>query len=169
MNTIFGRVGLNTSAVTICSLIDHCCLPILLYAAECVPWNVSLLQSFENAYSQVFFKIFKVSDKDSLKYCQFYMSCLPIELRIMEKKLKFLSVINNSKNLNCLNMALVSEDTEFESILLKYNIPKNLAVKSHGYFGITLKEGLMRSMISVHDMMGICVTRILIRFNSHIS
>ena len=69
VNTIFGRVGLNSSLVTLCSLIDHCCLPILLYASESVNWNKSTLQSFENAYLQVFFKIFNTSDKNTQQCC----------------------------------------------------------------------------------------------------
>ena len=136
LNCIFGRVGLglNTSPVTLCSLIDHCCLPFLLYASESVPWNASMLRSFENAYTQAFFKIFQVSDKQSLQYCQFVMGCLPIELQIMKRKVKFLHTINASKNINLWNLSLGNGQDELESILVKYNIPKSCAFNSNRIF-----------------------------------
>lgn len=134
VNAIFGRVGLNTSPVTLCSLIDHCCLPILLYASESIPWNKSLMQSIENAYSQAFFKIFHASDTHTLKCCQFYMGCLPIELRIMQKKLKFLSAIKDSKSLDLWNLPFVTKNDELESIFETYNIPRNFTGNARQYF-----------------------------------
>jgi len=92
LNGIFGKVGLKTSPVVLCSLIEQCCMPILLYASESICWSSSMIRSIDNAYSQALFKIFQTFDKNVIKMCQYYMYLLPIELKIVLKKLKFFLV-----------------------------------------------------------------------------
>jgi hypothetical protein len=91
LNSILGKVGLNTSPTVLCSLIESFCVSVLLYAAESIVWNKEMLKSFESAYSHAFMKIFKTFDITVVKQCQFYMGYLPIELKIVSKKITFLT------------------------------------------------------------------------------
>jgi len=79
-----------------------------------------MFNSVEHAYSQTFFKNFKTFDKSIIQACQFYLSSLPLELRIIERKLKFLYQLRNSENL--LNIAFITDDDEFRSVCNNYRI-----------------------------------------------
>ena len=93
LNGIFGKVGLKTSPVVLCSLINSFCTPILLYAVESLDFNNRSLRSMENAYSQAFFKIFNIYDQSIIKQCQFYMGYLPMCFLIDLRKLNFFNNI----------------------------------------------------------------------------
>ena len=71
LNAIFRKVGLNTSPMVLCSLINSFCLPILLYGAEAVLWTNKMLSSIEYTYSQAFMKIFRTFDRKIIEYCQY--------------------------------------------------------------------------------------------------
>jgi len=73
LNSIIGKVGLNTQPEVLISLIQSCSVPILLYGTEA---------SVEHAYSLAFMKVFKTYDKDVVTECQFYMGKLPMEMEI---------------------------------------------------------------------------------------
>ena len=83
------------------SLIESNCVPILIYGLECVELNNNLLHSIENAYSQVFSKLFHTFDKSVIKQCQFYMGYLSAELKIANRKMNFLSKISLTNNFTC--------------------------------------------------------------------
>ena len=55
LNSIFGKVGPNSSPAIILSLIEAQCVPILLYASECIGWKKSLIESLENTLYQTYF------------------------------------------------------------------------------------------------------------------
>ena len=58
LNGIFGKIGVNSSPHLICSLFQSYCVPILLYAAECLTSNNSMFNNIEHVYLQAFIKIF---------------------------------------------------------------------------------------------------------------
>ena len=93
------------------SLIELCCLPALLYASECVILNASMIKSFENTYVNAYFKLFSTFDMSTVAYCQYYMGQLPVELRIVARKLKILHAIKNCNNL-VLRMLLFNDSEE---------------------------------------------------------
>jgi len=113
-NAIFGKIGLHSSPVVLCSLVTKFCVLILLYAAESLSWNQKMLKSIENAYSQAFMK-FDVHTFDNKVggYCQYTMRYLPIKLSIYVRNLFYFSkleslhlepimyYINFSKNCIC--------------------------------------------------------------------
>jgi len=94
LNAIFGKIGLNSSPVLLCSLVITFFVPILLYAVESVTWNQKMLSSIENAYSQAFMKFLRTFD-NKVEYCQYAMGYLPIKLSIDVRKLFYLSKLNN--------------------------------------------------------------------------
>jgi len=120
LNSVFGKVELKTSPMVLCSLIEQCCMPILLYACESFCFSASMIRSIDNAYSQALFKIFQTFEKNVIRMCQYYMYLLPIELKIALKKLKFFSEINKSDNI--LIFAIHMEDDEFLTLCSKYSI-----------------------------------------------
>jgi len=63
MNSIIGKVGLNTQPVVLVSLLQSCCVSILLYGAEALNWSKRMTASIENAYSLAFMKIFSTLNK----------------------------------------------------------------------------------------------------------
>src|SRR5271157_1484074 len=64
LNSVFGKVGLNTSAELLCSLINAHCIPILLFASEALYWSAKYLRSMANVYNQAFYTIFKTFDNE---------------------------------------------------------------------------------------------------------
>jgi hypothetical protein len=117
LNGIFGKVGLNTAVAIVTSLVETCCVPILIYACESLLWNESVLRSAEHAYSQAFSKIFNTFDKNIILQCQFYLRMLPIEFKIMSRKINFLKNIATSKNFTL--QAVYQGDKELEKICNK--------------------------------------------------
>src|SRR5271165_6855399 len=95
LNTVFGKVGLNTSAELLCSLINAHCIPILLFASEALYWSAKDLRSMANVYNQAFYKIFKTFDNEVIRNCQFYMNILPSNLLVDLRRLNFVDNIKN--------------------------------------------------------------------------
>ena len=156
LNSIFSRVGTKTSPLLLCSLIDLCCLPILLYAAECFSWSSSMTQSVEFAYGQAFCKICKTSEASVIKSCQFYMGCLPLELRIVNRKFKFLK--DNQVSTNPLTLLLKNEELDYKSMLIKYDIDNtNMSPATGGQgYGVTLKNISMINLFH-HLFIRVCL------------
>jgi len=121
LNGILGKVGPDSSPLILCSLIEAYCVPILVYASECILWSNSMTKSCEKAYSQAFFKIFKTYDSNVAMQCQFYMGQLPIKFKIMNRKLNFLLQLKNLKIENC--NYLVKSETESGKLIESLNIP----------------------------------------------
>ena len=95
-------------------------MPILLYGLESIELNKSMIQSIENAYSQVFSKIFHSFDRNVIRQCKFYMGQLTAELKINYRKLNFLSKINVDKNRYLRVFDL--NRTELQSLALQHGI-----------------------------------------------
>src|SRR6476469_11235025 len=87
---------MKTSATVLLSLIESHCIPILMYACECVVWNKSMINSMEHAYNQAYNKIFKTYDVIIVNRCKYHMGYLPVELKYVSKKINFLSCLNKS-------------------------------------------------------------------------
>jgi len=123
LNGIFGKVGVNSSAVVLSSLIETNCVPILLYGSESFLWNKSMIASMENVYSQIFHKIFKTFDKTVINYCQFYLGLTNLEFKIILKKCNFLLGLGCTQN-SWLRF-LYREDMELLELCNKYGISKS--------------------------------------------
>ena len=118
LNGLLGKVGVKSSPLVLGSLVESYCVPVLLYSAESLAWTKSMLNSFENAYSQAFMKIFKTFDKNVVRQCQFFLNYLPLELKLVKKKINFLFQMKNSNNLIC--KILSNNSGEYYEIYNKY-------------------------------------------------
>jgi hypothetical protein len=85
----------------IISIVEAYCVPILLYGLDCIELSSSLVQSLENAYSQLYSKLFHSFDKNLIRDCQFYSGQLPVELKIANRRFNFLKKINLKDNTYC--------------------------------------------------------------------
>ena len=120
LNGIFGKIGLNTSPVVLCSLVDSFCLPILLYAAESLIWNNKSIRSMEHSFSQAYHKIFKTYDRDVIQQCQLHLGYLPINLLLDLRKLNYhckIKLLPHHPNFILINQ----DNNEFVELCLKYN------------------------------------------------
>ena len=72
----------------------------------------------ENAYNQIYFKMFKTFDVHVVNQCQYFMKKLPLELKYIVQKLKFISCLTNSSNI--VLKVLSGMDSEYNSICDKY-------------------------------------------------
>ena len=79
-----------------------------------------MIASCENAYAQAFIKIFKTFNLDIIKQCQFYSGELPLKLKIVKKKINFLSKLKESRNEICKFFS--NMQNELETICHLYNI-----------------------------------------------
>jgi hypothetical protein len=66
------------------------CKPLLVYASECVSFNVSLLRRMTNVWNTVYWKLFDV-DGTSVPIVESFTGQKPVAVSICERKLKFLS------------------------------------------------------------------------------
>ena len=101
VNAIFSKIGGSASPAVVISLVESYCVPILLYGSDCVELSKSLLQSLENAYSQLYSKLFHTFDKNIIRQCQFYSGQIPKELTIANKRFNFLKKISLMDNKYC--------------------------------------------------------------------
>ena len=119
LNGIFGKIGVKSAPQVVLSLIELCCLPALLYASECVMWNASMIKALKYLCSCIY-KLFSTYDISTATYCQYYMGQLPVELRIVARKLKFLHAIKNCNSF--VLHSLLFNDSEEVSMKAKYGI-----------------------------------------------
>jgi len=101
LNAIFSKIGGTADPSVIISIVEAYCVPILLYGLDCIELSSSLVQSLENAYSQLYSKLFHSFDKNLIRDCQFYSGQLPVELKIANRRFNFLKKINLKDNTYC--------------------------------------------------------------------
>ena len=131
LNGIFGKIGLKTSPAVLCSLINSYCVPILIYAAEALDWSKKLLNSLENAYANVFYKIFNSYDKKIITQCQFYTGCLPMHLLLDLRKLTFFAKIcTKAYYYHPLQHLVKWTNSEYDILCNKYGDGSNVNVNS---------------------------------------
>ena len=97
LNSIIGKVGLNSQPLVLLSLIQSCCIPILLHGAEAVNWTNKMSDSIDNAYSNAYMKIFHTFNKGIIKSCQFNFGHLPMMCEIGVRRLNFLTKLTKFK------------------------------------------------------------------------
>jgi hypothetical protein len=135
LNGIFGKIGVDTSPVVLCSLIQSFCVPLLLYAAEALSWNKKSLASLENAYSQAFYKIFKTFDKMIAIQCQYFLGYLPMKFLLDVRKLNYLANIRRcNHSIRHLSKWL---DSDFSDLCQSYDVPvvnRKLRIPNHKVF-----------------------------------
>ena len=128
INGIFGKVGTRSSPSIILSLIDSFCIPILTYGMDVIKIKKSELNRLESAYSAAFAKVFGSFDASVIRNCQFYCSRLPLNLRIVQKRLTFLNDLANSNNMLIRFIFMHWGNSEYRLLLNQY---KMLPTDSH--------------------------------------
>ena len=81
------------------------------------------MADMEKTYFQGFYKIFKTYDNNTIAQCQYFLRQLPLELKIVGRRLKFLNGIATSSNQTLLFLGRT--DTDFFDLCNKYNINVN--------------------------------------------
>ena len=153
LNAIFGKIGGSASTSVVISLVESYCVSVLLYGSDCVELNKSMLQSLENAYSQLYSKLFHTFNKNIIRQCQFYSGQMPIELKIASRRFNFLKKISVIDNTYCRYLDL--KNIELSVLVNKYccagdghnlNIgPSNVSVQSIN-FNSLLRNYFERSL-----------------------
>ena len=95
----FWKVGVDSSAAVLLSLIESCCVSILTSACESILWSKTMLKAIESAYSQANQKIFKTFDSKVILQCQWFTGQLPIELKIALRRVTLLRNLKKSDNM----------------------------------------------------------------------
>ena len=81
VNNILCKIGLSSSEEVILQLIKIKCMPILLYATECLEINKRTLDSFNFCVIRFLMKIFKTSNRTLISDCLDYFGfTLPSDL-----------------------------------------------------------------------------------------
>jgi len=122
LNGIFAKVGTQASAMVLCSLINPFCLPILCYGLESFNMTQSGYNSLESAFSTAFFKMFGISDKSTLRHCQFYCNVLPMSYMLDLRKINFMTSISKCHNETVKFLYDYSGKLELNTLNVKYNI-----------------------------------------------
>jgi len=121
VNSIYGKVGTLSSPRVLCSLISTFCVPIILYGAEAIAWNLKSLKSIDFSYSCAISKIIKTFEKREVKRFLCDMGYLPLSMLIDLRKLTFLDKLKKLKD-NMLCSRLMFDDKDTDIICGKYNL-----------------------------------------------
>ena len=124
-NGIFAKIGTLSSPAVLISLVDSFCVRILCYGMESFNLSKTNYNKLDAAQSAIFFKVFSCSDKQNVCWCQYYMNVLPLSYCIDNRRLKFLNRLNNIKNDSVKCLYDMTCQREHDTLLLKYNVPKN--------------------------------------------
>ena len=139
LNAVLGKIS-NASPSVLVALIESTCVQILLFACECVQWKNCMFSSMERAYNQIYQKIFKSFDNKIIEQCMFYMGQLPIELKIVKRRIHFLFALRKSSN--TLLKVLQKTDNDYCDLCNKYKLHtdfKNLDSVLWNYFKNNIK------------------------------
>ena len=98
LNGIFAKIGTKASPNVILSLVNAYCLPVLLYGIEAMTITVKLSNCLDNAFRNVFAKIFYTYDKSTITNCQYYCGTLPLCYRIDMRSFEFFNGVKTSFN-----------------------------------------------------------------------
>jgi len=121
-----------------------------------------MFKSFEHAYSQAFMKLFRTSDINVVKQCQFYCGCLPIELKIIYRKFNFHRNLLKSSNYLCRFINNLKVDNELHNICLKYNstavsTQNNIKQCLWNYFFLTVELILCHCLCDINFFCVFCI------------
>ena len=89
-NSIFSSLGALPPIDVIIKLFKSICFPILTYGIASVSLSNKDIVSFTHAYNNVFMKLFKSFNVDTISFCQYYCNCLPFAALYDLLRLNFL-------------------------------------------------------------------------------
>ena len=122
VNTILGRLSCNASIDVLLKLIRSQAVPSLLYGISAVTLSNTEIHSFTNAYNNIFYKIFRSFDKNTVSYCQWYCGFWPFELLYDYHRYNFLNRLVVNKLLTCTSAIDNPDYIEYSKIQNKYDI-----------------------------------------------
>ena len=96
-NKIFAKVGTSNVPVLM-KLVDSYCSSALLYNLEVVDLNKNAINSLNFAFHRMFMKIFKTSSLQVVLLSLFNFDLLPIDLKLMMRKMKHLEKLSKLGN-----------------------------------------------------------------------
>ena len=96
-NDLYGKI-FKANEFLIVSLMKTFCISTALYCLESLHLNTSELNKLDNMLFNAFFKIFKISDRNSLKICMYYFNLLPMKYELIFRKIKFLFKCSQTEN-----------------------------------------------------------------------
>ena len=92
-NNSSGKLGNSCSVESIVHLMKVSCLTDMLYNLESVVLDKSDLNKLEFSLGRAFVKIFRIRDRNSLNWCEYYMNQLLIEMLLDLKRIMYLQKI----------------------------------------------------------------------------
>ena len=131
--TILGRLGCNASIDVLLKPLHSQAVPLLLYGISAVTLTNTELSSFCNAYNNIYYKIFRSFDRNTIIYCQWYCGFWPFELLYDYHRHNFLNELVVSDSLNNTIDLDIPEIVEFINIRKKYGILWNDSISKIRY------------------------------------
>ena len=113
-NNLYSKLGSSCSVETIVYLMKVNCLSAMLHNLESVILNRSDLNKLNFSLGRAFVKIFHIRDNISVKWCEYYMKQLPIEMMLDHKRIMYLQKVSNS---SCFILNHVFSSVSFDSLL----------------------------------------------------
>ena len=99
VNSIFGKIGGMQNTNVVLSLLSSFSAPILLYGMDAINVNKKSLNSLNNAYNKMFFKVFKTYDKNIVNECLYYFGYRPFWCEVDYRKILFFRKLISSSNI----------------------------------------------------------------------
>ena len=128
-NAIYGKISKANESLIV-SLMKTFCISTALYCLESLQLNISELNKLDNMLFNAFFKIFKISDRNSLKICMYYLNFLPIKYELVLRRIKFLFKCSQTENIIVSVCYKLIGSFENECLCNDYKLNSNNSVKS---------------------------------------
>ena len=130
LNSIFGKIGTNSSPFVTLSLINSYCIPLLAYGSEAFSLTTAMYNTLENAYSAAFSRIFRSYDASVIKQCQFFSGFLPLQFVLDKRKLNFFYGMFRLNNISVQLLSNLNKSLEYDKLYTKYCISSNNSIRT---------------------------------------
>ena len=143
LNSILYSLGNCPSIQVALSLFRSVCLPVLTYGLTSLPLSHTEIHSFSFAYNNIFHKLFKTNNKQTIELCQYFCNFWPFSVWYDYLRFSFLADLFKRGLLLSNNLFDQSDFHELFNIASKYNFDISDSI-------YTLKRKVWHSLERLH-------------------
>jgi len=133
LGSVFGilqKCGRNISDEIKCHVIQHCCLPVLMYGVDCISLSDTQVHDLSVAYNTAVRRCFGLSRFTSVRNVLFYLYCLPIKMLFVQRKMLLLKSCQNSSGVLRLCACLSTLDESYFATCCEYDVYREMSVNA---------------------------------------
>ena len=153
MQFFFGKIGRTASDEVTLQLVLSKCVSVLLYGLGACPLNASDIRSPDFVINRFFTKLFKTTDIEIVKYCQYiFKSKLP-SVRLSRLRKRFLASCSSVDNSICRHIQIYSWRLCFCWYLDSLSLAMFVYLSSIVYNQVMVNKVIRRSLYTVTQLL----------------